>query len=688
MIGVWANKLKNQMNVTLAFALDFKQEQAFNLKIAAADCYKIYLDGKFFVFGPQRAAHGYARIAEYTAKAKKIVIEVHSHFVQTFCWIKQQPFFACEFQSDGKIYTAEDFECYHLTDRVQRVQRYSYQRGFSEIYRLSEDRYSLYVGTPKFPKMQTQRVSVPCILPSYVDEPKYDLHFPVTTVETGMVEINAELPVWRDRAHALVGTRLQGFAIDEWEESLTDGVSKFVYIPNGATTSGLSYKTYDFGRAITGFAELKVKAQQEGVVYLVFDEILWKEANKGENYVAFERNDCSSVHKFILEKTGEFVLSTFEPYLMRYALLVFSEGIEVEVCIRDYQNPNTDVFSIACDDERVQKIVQAAKASFAQNAVDLLTDCPSRERAGWLSDSYFSSEAEYILTKKNQAEKTFLENYAYADCSGLPEGMVPMCYPSDPYDAFIPNWAMWYLLELEKYAKRWGRDEIIKKSRVKVDGVLKYFKNKENELGLLENLDGWVFVEWSEANSEEHLKGINIPSNIAYASCLDAMANLYGYDDLREKAKNIRAFIKEKAYDGKFFVDNLIQDENGEWKQSGLLTEVCQYYAFWFGCITKEEYPWLYEELMERLGVNRKEGYLPEMATSNVMYGLYMRIDLLMRAGERKKVLEECIKLFLPMAERTGTLWEHNGIKASCDHGFAAYALKWILFAVNDYEKI
>ena len=165
--------------------------------------------------------------------------------------------------------------------------------------------------------------------------------------------------------------------------------------------------------------------------------------------------------------------------------------------------------------------------------------------------------------------------------------------------------------------------------------------------------------------------------------CLEAMANLYGYEDLREKAKNIRAFIKDNAYDGKFFVDNLIRDKDGELKQSGLLTEVCQYYAFWFGCITKEEYPWLYDELMERLGVNRKEGYLPEMATSNVMYGLYMRIDLLMRAGEREQVLDECIKLFLPMAERTGTLWEHNGINASCNHGFASYALNWILFALN-----
>jgi alpha-L-rhamnosidase len=481
----------------------------------------------------------------------------------------------------------------------------------------------------------------------------------------------------------MVGTKLDGFAIAAWDELLTEEASLFIYRSNKTTDSGLYYKTYDFGRAMTGFAELKITAKREGVLYVIFDELLWHEREKGENYVAFERNACSSVHKFVLRNGGQYNVSTFDPYLMRYALLVCSDGVEAEIALRDYENPNADDFTVECADASIQKIVEAAKATFAQNAVDLLTDFPSRERAGWLSDSYFSSEAEYILTGKNQAEKAFLENYAYADCTGLPDCMVPMCYPSAPYDTYIPNWAMWYVLELEKYANRWGRDEIIAKTKEKADGILRYFKRKENEFGLLENLDGWVFVKWRSANDEAHIKGVNIPSNIAYARCLEGMANLYGYEDLRVQAENICTFIKANAYDGKFFVDNLIRDEQGNLQQSGLLTEVCQYYAFWFNCITKEEYPWLYEELMERLGVNREEGYASEIGTSNVLYGLYMRVDLLMREGKKAKVLDECMRLFLPMAERTGTLWEHNGISASCNHGFASYALKWILFALD-----
>lgn len=99
MYGVWSKELHGEMNVTLAFTLSFDEAKSFTMDLAAADCYKIYLDGEFFAFGPQRAAHGYARVAQYTATAKRLVVEIHSHCVNTYCWIKQPPFFACKVQT-------------------------------------------------------------------------------------------------------------------------------------------------------------------------------------------------------------------------------------------------------------------------------------------------------------------------------------------------------------------------------------------------------------------------------------------------------------------------------------------------------------------------------------------------------------------------------------------------------------
>ena len=46
------------------------------------------------------------------------------------------------------------------------------------------------------------------------------------------------------------------------------------------------------------------------------------------------------------------------------------------------------------------------------------------------------------------------------------------------------------------------------------------------------------------------------------------------------------------------------------------------------------------------------------------------------------------MRLFLSMAERTGTLWEHNDICASCNHSFALYTVKWLVYALICYDVL
>ncbi len=693
MKSVWAKNLLTEKNTTLAFSLDLNSKEAFKMKIAGASCYRIYLDGQFVGFGPQRAAKGYARVEELSLCGKRLVVEVENIYVESFWIIKQTPFFACEVETErGKTYEASDFICRLLTDRLQKVQRYSYQRGFIETYKMKADRWALYAGDAyDAAVVETEQVASPKLLGCFVDRAKYCVHMPVAEIERGWVSVDESLPVWRDRAHWLVGTELEGFFTEEWEDAATDETSRFVYhTENKPANAVYAYKTVDLSRAITGFTKLKVKAEKAGVVYVLYDELLWHERGKREKDVSFNRNMTSNVFKWQFESAGEFSVETFEPYTWRYACIVYSEGVSVEeIAVRDYENPNVDRMKFTCTDKRVEKIMEAARDTLAQNAADLLTDCPSRERAGWLSDSWFSSVAERLFTGDNQAERAFLDNYAKAKMEGLPEGMIPMCYPSDYLGkTYIPNWSLWYIMEIVKYAEVYGRDKVVENAKDTVFGVLSFFEKYENEFGLLENLESWVFVEWSAANDADHICGVNVASNIHYAACLENAGKLYGEAAFVKKAQAIRERIKELAFDGRFFVDNLIRDDKGKLKQSGLLTEVCQYYAFWFNGISKEEYPALYSELMERLGTKRMEGYLPEVGTPNVMYGLYMRIDLLMREGKRAQVLEECLRLFTPMAERTGTLWEHNNICASCDHGFAAYASKWLVYALTGYDCI
>ena len=92
--------------------------------------------------------------------------------------------------------------------------------------------------------------------------------------------------------------------------------------------------------------------------------------------------------------------------------------------------------------------------------------------------------------------------------ANLPAGMLPMCYPADHYDGvFIPNRALWFVVQLEEYLARSGDRAAVEALRPKALALFDYFKRFENSEGLLEKLEGWVFVEWSAAN--EFVQDVN-----------------------------------------------------------------------------------------------------------------------------------------------------------------------------------
>ena len=206
--------------------------------------------------------------------------------------------------------------------------------------------------------------------------------------------------------------------------------------------------------------------------------------------------------------------------------------------------------------------------------------------------------------------------------------------------------------------------------------MLEYFRRFENEDGLLERLDGWNFVEWSQAN---HLtKDVNYPTNMLYSAALRATADLYGLEDLRSKADSILQTVRQQSFDGQFFVDNAVR-QDGKLVLSGERTEVCQYYAFFFGAATPSTHPQLLETLVEDFGPNRAQtGKWPEIYPANAFIGNYLRLDILVQLGYHDTVRENIEGYFLYMAEQTGTLWENVGASASCNHGFASYVLYWL----------
>jgi alpha-L-rhamnosidase len=149
---------------------------------------------------------------------------------------------------------------------------------------------------------------------------------------------------------------------------------------------------------------------------------------------------------------------------------------------------------------------------------------------------------------------------------------------------------MWFVLELKNYLDATKDIELINSAKEKVYRLVKYFSQFLNKDGLLENLTGWVFIEWSRCNDADCICGVNFPSNMLYSAMLKTIDELYGDEELRLQSEKIKAKIKELSFDGEFFEENAIRND-GKLSTTGILTETCQYYAFYFDVATKEEYP-------------------------------------------------------------------------------------------------
>ena len=219
--------------------------------------------------------------------------------------------------------------------------------------------------------------------------------------------------------------------------------------------------------------------------------------------------------------------------------------------------------------------------------------------------------------------------------------------------------------------------------------LIEYLSPFENEDGLLEKLDKWNFVEWSDAN--KWVMDVNYPTNMLYSKILAIVGQLYEDEKLIIKSEVIKENIIKQAFNGTFFVDNAVRDKNNILILTQNHSEACQYYALFFEVAkaNDERFKILIDTVLNVFGPERKANkIMPEIAYANAFIGNYLRMELLLRWGKYEKLLDEIKKYFYKMAEITGTLWEHDSGSGSLNHGFASFVGVAIIKALSGINEI
>lgn len=697
---VWAKNLEKEFNITCGFRTDIeKQGKEIRMNVAAATFYKVYINGEFFAYGPARCGHGSYRVDEFdiTSVLKNgknaIAFEVVSYNINSFEALDVPGFLQAEITADNEVLaytdTSGSFKCFVLDERIQKVQKYSYQRTFSEAYTL-DDTYAVWRAgkTDAEKEVKLSRMEKKTFIDRRIPHFFYPEVAPVQKLTEGTFTVG-NIPEQYKKDRSLFvndpkNGRLKGFyekdlavhLTDETQEMKFDITTKNEKFQLPIKMTPKTFECYGLKGEKTGFVMLDFTCKSEGIFYFMFDERFTN--NDVDPYCM----ECTNVIKFCV-KPGKYSFASFEPYGFKYLKIACLSG-EFEfskVAVSELIYPVEISKKLETDNQKLLAVYDAAIETFKQNSSDIFMDCPTRERAGWLCDSYFTAKTEFALTGKNPVEENFLENFLVSEgFRALPHGMLPMCYPSDHYcGQYIPNWAMWFVIELEDHCRRHNDFKYALPYKKMVYRLLDYFEMYINEFGLLEKLDNWVFVEWSAANG--YVQDINYPSNMQYAAMLDSVANMYQDSRLHRQAREIRKVIRKRSFNGEYFMDHETRNADGSLvKHPEHITETCQYYAFYFGVATPESHPELWNKLINEFGPERHQTKAyPEIGFSNAFIGNYLRLDLLNRYGYSKQILKECEGYFYYMAEQTGTLWENMTSYASCNHGFASYAAALLL---------
>lgn len=694
-LPVWAAGREKEMNLTLGFRGSFKAEKGekVTLRIAASTLYRFFINGEFVGSGPARAAHGYFRVDEYDlsdcikAGDNIVAIEVAGYNVNSYYTLDQPSFLLSEVETGGKIVLAtgrkSSFEVFRIEERVQKVERYSFQRPFTEYYRMKADcdKWRVSVDIP-VKKLKLSVCPAVKLLPRNVLLPDFKKRSPVSVYSSGTVKRIRPEKYYKDRSLTGIDEKLKGYKESEIEvplpsQEMQEVATDVRHIVNKPFCSRESYPlkagefyVFDQGVNLSGFVGARVVCKEKSRVCFYFDEML----TDGDVNTKQRMADINNQIVYELGP-GAYSLESFESYTYRYLKVIALDGdcrID-DIYLREFAYPENSAAAFSCSNHKLNAIYEAARETFRQNAVDVFMDCPSRERAGWLCDSYFSGIMEREFTGRSDVAHNFYENYALPEgFAFLPDGMIPMCYPADHNDGiFIPNWSLWFILQIGDYAQNGGDPELVARLKPRIEKLLRYFAGFENSDGLLEKLESWVFIEWSKASN--FVQDVNYPSNMLYAAALRSAARLYGNDAWMQKAEKIKETILRQSFNGEFFVDNAVR-QDGRLTVTNNTSEVCQYYAFFFDMATPATHPELWEKLTTRFGPNRNAAVTyPNVFPANAFMGNYMRMDLLSRYGLQSQMLLEIQDCFFSMADRTGTLWEHMGNYASCDHGFASY---------------
>lgn len=215
----------------------------------------------------------------------------------------------------------------------------------------------------------------------------------------------------------------------------------------------------------------------------------------------------------------------------------------------------------------MDRLVSPGLLTLKMCAEDTFWDCPYYERLQYVGDTRIQALLSYILSGDDRLARQAIDAF---DRSRLPDGMIQSRYPSRCRQ-IIPTFSLLYISLLYDFMMWRGDAAFLKEYLWGVKCILHAFAKYRRPDGLLADLPGWCFIDWS--NCPHWIDGMPPASpdqtsyliNFQYLYALDHAAALFHWCDeihyaqeLTAQAEELRKRLRDIAFDKskQLFLDN------------------------------------------------------------------------------------------------------------------------------------
>ena len=227
---IWPDGRQEEMNLSVGFTASVRKPRQGKtlLRLAGCSIYRVRVNGQFVACGPARGPHGFYRVDEWDISDKLdagenvVAVEVAGYNVNSFYLLDQPSFLQAEVTNGDEVLASTagegtQFAAHILECRLQKVQRYSFQRPFSEVYRLNSgfDRWLREASTSPTPVKTAVQIDKK-LLPRRVLYPTFTIRKPLRTGPCGVMQKRDDVPrLWKDRSLTEIGPALKGYREDQ-----------------------------------------------------------------------------------------------------------------------------------------------------------------------------------------------------------------------------------------------------------------------------------------------------------------------------------------------------------------------------------------------------------------------------------------------------------------------------------------